>query len=137
MNEANENNFYTLLVGISKEVGETNSSIAGIQEAIKELKVTVEKNNRESMNSDKKNSEKLEEYKEQLQEELNIHNKRITALENSHKNKLWNLFERFKGLLITAIITAMVAFCMKFMSDLIKTLKTPPEHERIEKTEVK
>lgn len=142
-----DKSFYTLLVNISKDVGKTNASIEGLQEDIRELKANVEKNNSASINSVEKVSQRLEEYfkyakdrqdniKSELTTRIENCETRIDSIELKGKNKLWILFEKFKGMLIAAIFAAVIAYCMKFMSDLIKSLRPPEPNSRIEKTEV-
>ena len=105
--ETTENNLYALLIGISQDVGEIKSDIKNLNNDIKEVQQKTDN-----------------DYKA-LKTTVESHETRISKLENSSKNKLWALWEKFKFALVSAIILALVGCCMKFATDLIQVVKTP------------
>lgn len=149
--EATENSLYSLLIGISKDVGEIKADVKNTNSDVKEMQAKVELYNTESAAADNKVATKLEEYfqyaknrqdgiKAELETkignvraDLNTVATRVTALEEKPKNKLWDLFVQFKGVFITALIAALVGVCMKFMTDIVKLVKQPTAVVPVEK----
>ena len=153
--ENTENSLYALLIGISKDVGEIKSDVKNVQ-------MNVESYNADSIKADEKVANKLEEYVDFIQkkqesikseldmrignsraefaEELKKTNKeveavkeRVKTLEEKPKNTLWGMFEKFKGVLIAAMISALVGFCVRVVCDLVKTVNISQQikYERV------
>ncbi len=132
--ETTENSLYSLLIGISKDVGEIKSDVKNVQ-------INVENYNADSVKADEKVTAKLEEYfqyaknrQDVIKDELEVqignirtevasHEKRISDLEERPKNRIWEIILQFRGLIISAVLVALVGWCMGFITDLVKVAK--------------
>ena len=134
--EQQDKNFYSLLVGISQDVGEFKAEVKNLNSDMKELRTSLSSMKLEFVKADEKISAKLEEYfdyakkrqdsiKENLEVTIKDHETRIHNLENKSKNKMWAFWEKFKVALVGAVILALVSIIMKFGVELVTLLKTP------------
>ena len=138
--ENTENSLYALLIGISKDVGEIKSDVKNVQKTVEDVRT-------DSTEHDKELSTRLEEYfdyakkrqdsiKAELETKIgNVRSEvkdiddKVTKLEEKPKNKLWEVYDKFKGLLLAAILAALVGWCMKFMTDFAKSVRPPVPQE--------
>lgn len=131
-----QENLYSLLVGISQDVGELKGEVKQQNSDMKALQTRMDNIKLEFVKADEKITSKLEEYfeyaknrqdsiKEGLEVSIKDHETRISNLENKTKNSLWAFFEKFKVALISAIILTLVGACMKFATEVIVALKNP------------
>lgn len=134
--EQTESSLYSLIIGISQDIGEVKSEVKNLNSDIKEVQTRVDKFQEGCDKSDEKIIAKLEEYfdyakkrqdsiKEGLEVTIKDHEARIHALENKPKNRMWALWEKFKVAFVGSVILALVAIAMKFIVELVKMLKTP------------
>lgn len=138
MMEQTAESLYSLLIGISKDVGEIKADVKNTNSDIKDVQSKVEQYNSESAVADEKVATKLEEYFEYaknrqdvIKDELEVqignvrtevanHDGRLKALEEKPKNRLWDVFVQFKGLIVTAILVALAGFCMNSITNIVK-----------------
>lgn len=149
---------YEILITISKEIGELKGDIKNTNERLNEIDRTITSRIEEAFDAVTKKQEflrdsleaeiggmraqareEIERAKEeiksakaeikQLNERIDAQSARIDALENSGKNKLYELFVKFKGLLIAAILAALVGYCMSFIKDITFLVREPPHKQ--------
>jgi chromosome segregation ATPase len=132
-----DNTQYSMLVDIAKSIGELQSDVKSTKKEITELDRTFTAKLAELFDATTKKQEFLRDsieaelggYRAEIKTlKARIENleERTKKLEESPKNKLFELFEKFKGLLLMAILTALVGWCMSFMKDLTTAVRTPP-----------
>lgn len=132
-----DNTQYSMLVDISRAVGELQSDVKSTKSEIKELDKTVSNKIAELYDAITKRQDVIRDSIEsefavyrtkikELEAKVNELEMRAKKLEESPKNRLFEVFEKFKGLLIAAILAALVGWCMSFMRDLTTAVRTPP-----------
>lgn len=134
--EQHDKNFYSLLVGISQDVGEFKAEVKNLNSDIKDLQTRMDNIKLDFVKADEKITAKLEEYfeyaknrqdsiKEGLEVTIKDHETRISNFENKTKNKIWAFWEKFKIALVGSVILALVSIIIKFGVEMVKLLKTP------------
>ena len=137
MGSDNDTTQYSMLVDISRAVGELQSDVKSTKGEIKELDKTVSNKISELYDAMTKRQDFMRDSIEsefavyrtkikELEEKVDDLEVRAKKLEESPKNRLFEYFEKFKGLLLAAIMAALVGWCMSFMRDLTKAVRTPP-----------
>ena len=128
-----DNTQYSILLNISKEIGELKGDIHNLENKISRTDSKIE----EVFDALTKKQEYLRDSIESEIDIVRIDLKdaraeiarlkdRIALLEDSPKTKLFEIFEKFKGLLIAAILAAIVGYCMSFIKDLAFVVRKPP-----------
>lgn len=148
--EQTEERLYQLLIGISKDVGEVKSDVKNINIKMRDVQSQIEESNKEFARADEKISARLEEAvgfmksrQDSIKDELEVKignvradvvslDKRLSAMEEKPKSKLWDIFVQFRGLIITAVLVAVVGWCMSFATNLVKAFRPaePPAAEK-------
>ena len=127
-----DNNQYSMLVNISQSIGELHGDIKNLEQKI----VSTEARISESYDATVKRQDIIRDSLEAeinslrgdvktAKERIDELEKQVKTLQESPKTRLFELFEKFKGLLIAAILAALVGWCMSFMKDLTKAVRAP------------
>ena len=134
---------YTMLLDIAKEIGElrgdvkaSKKEISGLSERVSEIDKIIVNKIAEAFDATQKRQDMIRDSLEAeiafLRTDVNEAKKRIDTLdarvkkiEEIPKTRIFEIFEKFKGLLIAAILAALVGWCMSFMKDLTKAVRAP------------
>lgn len=129
MNEV-DNTQYSLLVNISKEIGELKGDIHNVESKISRTDSKID----EVFDALTKKQEFLRDSIEaelsivrsdlkDAQNEIRRLKERVSAIEETPKNRVFELFSKFKGSLIAAIIALIVGYCMSVLNTFLATVK--------------
>lgn len=129
MNEV-DNTQYSLLVNISKEIGELKGDIHNVESKISRTDSKID----EVFDALTKKQEFLRDSIEaelsivrsdlkDAQNEIRRLKERVSAIEETPKNRIFELFSKFKGSLIAAIIALIVGYCMSVLNTFLAAVR--------------
>lgn len=125
-----DNTQYSMLVNISQEIGELKGDIKSTNKRLEEIENHID----ESFDALVKKQDFLRDSLEAeiggLRSELKDAkadikrlSERVEALELKPQSKVYELFLKFKGSLIAAIIALVVGYCMSMLNTFLASLK--------------
>lgn len=131
-----DNTQYSILLNISKEIGELKGDIHNLENKISRTDTKID----EVFDALTKKQEFLRDSIEseiaivrtdlkEAQSEIDKLKNRLAILEDSPKTKIFEIFEKFKGLLVAAILAALVGYCMSFIKDITFLVREPPHKQ--------
>lgn len=129
MNEV-DNTQYSLLVNISKEIGELKGDIHNVESKISRTDSKID----EVFDALTKKQEFLRDSIEaelsivrsdlkDAQNEIRRLKERVSAIEEIPKNRVFELFSKFKGSLIAALIALIVGYCMSVLNTFLAAVR--------------
>lgn len=135
-----DNTQYSMLVDISQKIGELKGEVHNVEAKINHTDTKIDEvvdalTKRQDFLHDGLEAEinSLRGEVKESKAEIKQLKQRIEKLEEAPKIKVFEIFEKFKSLLITAILTALVVWCMGVVKDIYQNVK--PQTTVIQNTE--